>query len=140
MSSTWLGREFMLSVLLLLFFFFFFFQAEDGIRDLYVTGVQTCSSDLPALWNIHTGKRVEVGATAVARAKKPGDGPGPATAVNASGVVVAGGLVYRDGRQVTLEAPGGETAKAAAVADTDLIVGRSVDDDGETTGPKVWRC
>src|SRR6267378_5317317 len=26
---------------------FFFFQAEDGIRDLYVTGVQTCaSSDL----------------------------------------------------------------------------------------------
>src|SRR5205823_1221303 len=29
------------------FFFFFFFQAEDGIRDKLVTGVQTlCSSDL----------------------------------------------------------------------------------------------
>src|SRR6266496_202997 len=34
---------------------FFFFQAEDGIRDLYVTGVQTCAlpisislDDLPA--------------------------------------------------------------------------------------------
>src|SRR5690349_24158406 len=27
--------------------FFFFFQAEDGIRDLYVTGVQTCA--LPIL-------------------------------------------------------------------------------------------
>src|SRR5438874_1188514 len=27
----------------LLLFFFFFFQAEDGIRDLYVTGVQTCA-------------------------------------------------------------------------------------------------
>src|SRR5204863_4511641 len=26
-----------------LYFFFFFFQAEDGIRDLYVTGVQTCA-------------------------------------------------------------------------------------------------
>src|SRR5204863_3017744 len=26
-----------------LFFLFFFFQAEDGIRDLYVTGVQTCA-------------------------------------------------------------------------------------------------
>src|SRR2546421_7817679 len=26
-----------------LFFFFFFFQAEDGIRDLIVTGVQTCA-------------------------------------------------------------------------------------------------
>src|SRR5438128_4728621 len=28
---------------LLLFFFFFFFQAEDGIRDATVTGVQTCA-------------------------------------------------------------------------------------------------
>src|SRR5690349_21578599 len=27
----------------LLCFFLFFFQAEDGIRDLYVTGVQTCA-------------------------------------------------------------------------------------------------
>src|SRR5256886_8212009 len=27
----------------LYFFFFFFFQAEDGIRDLTVTGVQTCA-------------------------------------------------------------------------------------------------
>src|SRR5207253_3347668 len=25
------------------FFFFFFFQAEDGIRDGHVTGVQTCA-------------------------------------------------------------------------------------------------
>src|SRR6266487_6843142 len=30
-----------------LFFFFFFFQAEDGIRDGRVTGVQTCA--LPIL-------------------------------------------------------------------------------------------
>src|SRR5258707_8498872 len=27
----------------MLFFFFFFFQAEDGIRDIGVTGVQTCA-------------------------------------------------------------------------------------------------
>src|SRR5207302_7369175 len=26
-----------------LFLFFFFFQAEDGIRDFHVTGVQTCA-------------------------------------------------------------------------------------------------
>src|SRR5207245_5305697 len=36
-----------------LFFFFFFFQAEDGIRDATVTGVQTCalpiSTSLPML-------------------------------------------------------------------------------------------
>src|SRR5438445_4009081 len=32
-----------LRVFLLVFFFFFFFQAEDGIRDIGVTGVQTCA-------------------------------------------------------------------------------------------------
>src|SRR5256885_4078827 len=30
------------------FYFFFFFQAEDGIRDYKVTGVQTCA--LPICW------------------------------------------------------------------------------------------
>src|SRR5205085_8745676 len=39
------------------FLFFFFFQAEDGIRDLTVTGVQTCalpifrSTPWIPLWN-----------------------------------------------------------------------------------------
>ena len=28
---------------LFVFCFFFFFQAEDGIRDIGVTGVQTCA-------------------------------------------------------------------------------------------------
>src|SRR5256885_3255021 len=28
--------------------FFFFFQAEDGIRDYKVTGVQTCALPIPA--------------------------------------------------------------------------------------------
>src|SRR5688572_30887067 len=38
-----------------LFFFFFFFQAEDGIRDLTVTGVQTCALPIfvyPALLQV----------------------------------------------------------------------------------------
>src|SRR5205823_11339453 len=30
-------------ILFFFFFFFFFFQAEDGIRDKLVTGVQTCA-------------------------------------------------------------------------------------------------
>src|SRR2546425_6589296 len=36
-------------------FFFFFFQAEDGIRDKLVTGVQTCA--LPISWvaRLHGG-------------------------------------------------------------------------------------
>src|SRR5205807_4199375 len=44
-------------VFLFFFFFFFFFQAEDGIRDYKVTGVQTCalpissfSPPLPTGW------------------------------------------------------------------------------------------
>src|SRR5690606_11285055 len=32
-----------------LFFFFFFFQAEDGIRDFHVTGVQTCALPISVL-------------------------------------------------------------------------------------------
>ena len=35
------------------FFFFFFFQAEDGIRDVAVTGVQTCA--LP-IYNVEIGR------------------------------------------------------------------------------------
>src|SRR5207302_2067909 len=31
------------------FFFIFFFQAEDGIRDFHVTGVQTCALPIFAL-------------------------------------------------------------------------------------------
>src|SRR5690606_41015491 len=30
-------------IIFIYFFFFFFFQAEDGIRDFHVTGVQTCA-------------------------------------------------------------------------------------------------
>ena len=30
-------------VAMIILFFFFFFQAEDGIRDIGVTGVQTCA-------------------------------------------------------------------------------------------------
>src|SRR5688572_32441900 len=35
--------------MMLCFFFFFFFQAEDGIRDLTVTGVQTCALPICSL-------------------------------------------------------------------------------------------
>src|SRR5207248_5527068 len=39
--------DFVMFFCFLFFFFFFFFQAEDGIRDRTVTGVQTCA--LPIL-------------------------------------------------------------------------------------------
>src|SRR5689334_24619700 len=50
-------------VLFFFFFFFFFFQAEDGIRDGTVTGVQTCA--LP----IYLLRRV-LGVGAVARQRR----------------------------------------------------------------------
>src|SRR5207247_6484381 len=43
--STWYNTLCLIFSLLtyFIFFFFFFFQAEDGIRDPLVTGVQTCA-------------------------------------------------------------------------------------------------
>src|SRR5207342_3879328 len=47
------------------FFFFFFFQAEDGIRDFHVTGVQTCalpiSSDRASARPLRIERRVSGG-------------------------------------------------------------------------------
>src|SRR5438034_11480549 len=53
------------------FFFFFFFQAEDGIRDHCVTGVQTCALPICPL--------------------SPGPRPGPGAA-RAAGTAAAGRL------------------------------------------------
>src|SRR5208337_5478407 len=49
--------------------FFFFFQAEDGIRDTSVTGVQTCALPIsPARsWEIRRGSRPAWKITAIAR-------------------------------------------------------------------------
>src|SRR2546422_2710729 len=38
-------------------FLFFFFQAEDGIRDVAVTGVQTCALPISSLADIEDKKR-----------------------------------------------------------------------------------
>src|SRR5690349_22471546 len=59
-------------------FFFFFFQAEDGIRDLYVTGVQTCA--LPIfVADLSEGKRARVLAPEaiiyILNGLPPGSGP-----------------------------------------------------------------
>src|SRR5207302_5600863 len=41
------------------FVFFFFFQAEDGIRDFHVTGVQTCALPISAVaGGVHQGLTV----------------------------------------------------------------------------------
>src|SRR2546421_3187996 len=40
------------------FCFFFFFQAEDGIRDLIVTGVQTCALPIFRAFHELCGQRI----------------------------------------------------------------------------------
>src|SRR5215471_10759055 len=58
--------------------FFFFFQAEDGIRDLYVTGVQTCALPISCA---PTGRCVRSGqpcSTAPSSCCRSGSGLSPA--------------------------------------------------------------
>src|SRR5437763_8576330 len=57
-------------------FFFFFFQAEDGIRDTSVTGVQTCALPILQVWASdflpaeHQGTWVVPGAEPIANMKR----------------------------------------------------------------------
>src|SRR5438105_15162519 len=53
-------------------FFFFFFQAEDGIRDPLVTGVQTCA--LP-IWRARTGRRSRAAESSWLRGIRRSPGP-----------------------------------------------------------------
>src|SRR2546429_1364761 len=55
--------------------FFFFFQAEDGIRDVAVTGVQTCA--LP-IWGQALRQRFTLAHEAVARMRHLGAEPAAA--------------------------------------------------------------
>src|SRR5260221_13434875 len=52
-----------------LWLFFFFFQAEDGIRDHCVTGVQTCA--LPISWNVNSARLDPADSIDIPRADQP---------------------------------------------------------------------
>src|SRR5438046_10635364 len=62
-----------------MFFFFFFFQAEDGIRDWSVTGVQTCALPISHrrgavdAWHVHSTGRERVGLRGPTGRDEPGD-------------------------------------------------------------------
>src|SRR2546428_7181774 len=78
---------------------FFFFQAEDGIRDLIVTGVQTCALPISDTYN-HKIKRLDP-RTGECRtllgAGAPGHADGAAGAARfsePSGVSVAAGRLF----------------------------------------------
>src|SRR2546430_9587262 len=54
---------------------FFFFQAEDGIRDLTVTGVQTCALPISAARRRDRCRSRRTGETGRAAARSPGAPP-----------------------------------------------------------------
>src|SRR2546427_607399 len=83
--------------------FFFFFQAEDGIRDLTVTGVQTCALPICGRGAL-IGFAVEAVEEIEARVQADGvgvlGGHGPAGGlVDAADVAARGGARARDGRE-----------------------------------------
>src|SRR2546425_7337785 len=94
------------------YLFFFFFQAEDGIRDKLVTGVQTCAlpiwvDDGDGVGLVEAGQEKEVGALAelvvdVAVAagllRPPGDRESVAERPPAPGPPIRGGAALTRGR------------------------------------------
>src|SRR3712207_5445477 len=87
---------------------FFFFQAEDGIRDIGVTGVQTCALPILGVRRLSVGRlapseQVLQGYVAPAPALELGEGdvhgdllgPGGETTLSSKGVQVVGYLDQR---------------------------------------------
>ena len=98
---------------------------------------------VPALWNLRTGEVTKLAEAAGPQQEATRQGQGPGNAVNASGWVVAGGAVVRDGVAVDLAVPQGQSSIATEVSDTGLVVGQAITGspgDDENHGPRVWRC
>src|SRR2546427_5464689 len=73
------------------FVFFFFFQAEDGIRDLTVTGVQTCALPISIFADDERDKRFVVGqrtdrGDSCARARGQGQGRSQQESAHGAGI------------------------------------------------------
>src|SRR3712207_9193935 len=107
----------------------FFFQAEDGIRDIGVTGVQTCA--LPISVQPDDGGRVPVGPGGELLADPrglPGGGVGEAVAegLRAGAMLLAGGS--RLGAESALPAQRPSLALAGPRLDrTSAVSGKSVE-------------
>src|SRR6266700_6581803 len=88
-------------------FFFFFFQAEDGIRDFHVTGVQTCA--LPISLTFYAALAAALlDALGIGRLRWVGTSMG-----GAIGMKVAGGALRDRISHLVLNDIGPEVADAA---------------------------
>src|SRR6266567_4411581 len=102
----------------MIFVFFFFFQAEDGIRDLTVTGVQTCALPIsragpPRLRSGSTPASAFAACRGSCRPARPARAPAPEPGPPARGacaVAAATGGRGGRGRTVRRGRGGGERA------------------------------
>src|SRR5207244_4951194 len=92
----------------------FFFQAEDGIRDDLVTGVQTCALPISRLTYRYRELRAAHRSAGTARARSPG-APGKGLLANEAPSRLRGGIRVR-----------GLPEDAGIVADHDVLLGRDV--------------
>src|SRR6266403_1878958 len=123
------------------FWFFFFFQAEDGIRDLYVTGVQTCAlpiseADKPVLAVRGLDAYVAYNRASKVWVAASHDGANTFTPVNLNpvesmGWAQAGGATIDPAGNIFLSWAG-YTRTSAGQGPVDLYVGSSTD------GGKNW--
>src|SRR5688572_32761263 len=74
--------------------FFFFFQAEDGIRDLTVTGVQTCALPISPL-QASAATPAQATQPAADREREPAATPAPTAPVAAAANDASAGTVDR---------------------------------------------
>src|SRR2546427_468746 len=96
------------------FFFFFFFQAEDGIRDLTVTGVQTCALPIYVELKVAQGQQFVAGGSIGAG---HGEGDVAQAAHGAAAVAVAARL---DVELAARDKGAAAVAEAARGVDVDL--------------------
>src|SRR5205085_3629622 len=101
---------------------FFFFQAEDGIRDLTVTGVQTCA--LPILAPPGQGPR-RPPAAGTAPSPPSREPPGPARGPPGPRAAPPGAALRPGSRGPSIHHPG-----IQVVLELDQVVGRVLEDEG----------
>src|SRR3712207_7743973 len=78
-------------------YFFFFFQAEDGIRDIGVTGVQTCALPIFAYQNLELARKIGTDPSHSQLAKDHFEHPLHSLAADLAREAVAGiGTVLKD--------------------------------------------
>src|SRR5580700_7917250 len=96
-------------------FFFFFFQAEDGIRDLYVTGVQTCALPICAAGKATVAAVRPTCASAATNSRIAFWLPGVVEAKGHSTTTAAKATAVEDGVAATSAEPGIKVGTPTAV-------------------------